>query len=152
MSWNALADGRRIGSGLLRQTGGQFEIGAVFTGASTNSTSSIQVYQDGRLVSAIGGLPPAARAYAPIDICQIVPEFCELTTEFHTLSDGACMIRIVSPTSVPIRLPNGTTVTGNELRLVEEVRPAGHYPYLGFDTMTMQSDARSFEILSESVR
>jgi hypothetical protein len=62
------------------------------------------------------------------------------------------MIRIISRTSAPIRLPNGTTVTGNELRLVEEVRPAGHYPYLGFDTMTMQSDARSFELLSESVR
>jgi hypothetical protein len=152
MSWNALADGRRIGSGLLRQTGDQFAISAVFTGATTKATSSVQVYRDGRLVSAIGGLQPTAQTYLPIDFCRTVPEFCEFTGEFHTLADGACMIRIVSPTTAPIRLPNGTVVTGNELRLVEEVRPAGHYPYLGFDTMTMLSDARSFEILSESVR
>jgi hypothetical protein len=104
------------------------------------------------MVGAIGGLSPTAPINFPIDICQVVPEFCEFTGEFHTLADGACMIRIVGPRNVPIRLPNGTTVLGNELRLVEEVRPGGHYPYLGFDTMTMQSDARSFEILSESVR
>ena len=53
---------------------------------------------------------------------------------------------------MPFRLPNGAIVTGNELRLVEEVRPASHYPYLGFDTMMMRSDAPSFAILSESLR
>jgi hypothetical protein len=152
MSWSALADGRRIGSGLLRQAGDRFEVSAVFTGATTRPTFSAQVYRDGRLVSAIGGLQPTAQTYLPIDFCRNVPEFCEFTAEFHTLDDGACMIRIISPTIAPIRLPNGTIVTGNELRLVEEVRPAGHYPYLGFDTMTMQSDAPSFEILSETVR
>jgi hypothetical protein len=152
MSWNALSDGRRIGSGLLRQTGDRFEISAVFTGQTTRPTFSAQVYRDGRLISAIGGLPSTARIFTPIDICEIVPQFCEFTGEFHTLADGACMIRIISPTTAPITLPNGTIVLGNELRLVEEVRPAGHYPYLDFDTMTVQSDASSFEILSETVR
>jgi hypothetical protein len=87
-----------------------------------------------------------------LDFCRAVPEFCVFTTEFHTLFDGACMVKIVGSRAVPIRLPNGTLAVGNELRLVEEVRPAGHYPYLGFDTMTMQSDAPSFAILSESLR
>ena len=80
------------------------------------------------------------------------PSSAEFAIEFHTLDDGACMVRIVGSRAVPIRLPNGTVVMGNELRLVEEVRPAGHYPYLGFDTMTMRSDAPSFAILSESLR
>ncbi len=152
MSWSALVDGRRIGSGLLQQVRDHFEISAVFTGATTAPTFSGQVYNAGRLVGAIGSLPPTAHFDLPLDFCRRVPEFCELTTEFHTLPDGACMIKVVSPRAVPFRLPNGTIVTGNELRLVEEVRPAGHYPYLGFDTMTMQSDARSFEIFSETVR
>lgn len=42
-------------------------------------------------------------------------------------------------------------MTGNELRLVEEVAVAGHYPYLTFDAMVMQSNA-DLTVLSESVR
>ena len=125
----------------------------VFTGATTTPTFSAQVYNNGRLVGAIGSLPPdGAVDFLPVDFCRAVPEFCVFTTEFHTLFDGACMVKIVGSRAVPIRLPNGTIVTGNELRLVEEVRPASHYPYLGFDTMTMRSDAPSFAILSESLR
>jgi hypothetical protein len=151
LSWHAIADGRRIGSGLMRQTGDQFEVSAVFTGATTTPTFSAQVYYDGRLVGAVGG-QSGGGATVPADLCRKVPEFCEITAEFHTLLDGACMIKIVGSKAVPIRLPNGAIVTGNELRLIEEVRPGSHYPYLGFDTMTMLSDARAFEIVSETLR
>ncbi len=152
LSWSALADGRRIGSGLLRQKGDRFEMRGVFTGATTTPTFTAQVYNNGRLAGAIGSLPSTVHVDVLLDFCRAVPEFCVFTTEFHTLSDGACMVRIVGSRAVPIRLPNGGVVTGNEVRLVEEVRPAGHYPYLGFDTMTMQSGVPSFTILSESLR
>jgi hypothetical protein len=152
LSWSALADGRRIGSGLLRQNGDALEMSGVFTGATIMPTFTAQVYNNGRLVGAIGSLPSAVHVDVLLDFCRAVPEFCVFTTEFHTLFDGACMVKIVGSRAVPIRLPNGTLAVGNELRLVEEVRPAGHYPYLGFDTMTMQSDAPSFAILSESLR
>lgn len=152
LTWSALADGRRIGSGLLRQNGDSLEMSGVFTGATTAPTFAAQVYNNGKLVGAIGSLPPAVHFDVLLDFCRAVPEFCVFTTEFHTLFDGACMVKIVGSRAVPIRLPNGTVATGNELRLVEEVRPAGHYPYLGFDTMTMRSDAPSFTILSESLR
>ena len=152
LSWSALADGRRIGSGLLRQKGDTFEMGGVFTGATTTPTFSAQVYNNGRLVGAVGGQPPDGRIFVPVNICTWVPEQCRIAIEFQTLDDGACMVRIVGSRAVPIRLPNGTVAMGNELRLVEEVRPAGHYPYLGFDTMTMRSDTPSFAILSESLR
>jgi hypothetical protein len=151
LSWHAIADGRRIGSGLMRQTGNQFEVSAVFTGATTRPTFSAQVYNNGRLVGAVGG-QSSGGATVPADLCRSVPEFCDLTGEFHTLPDGACMIKIVGPRAVPIRLPNGTILTGNELRLVEEVRPGSHYPYEGFDTMSMLSDARAFEIVAETLR
>jgi hypothetical protein len=151
MSWHAIADGRRIGSGFMRQSGNQFEVTAVFTGATTKPTFSAQVYNDGRLVGVAGG-QSGGGATVPADLCRRVPEFCDFTGEFHTLLDGACMIKIVGPRPVPIRLPNGAIFTGNELRLIEEVRPGSHYPYLGFDTMTLLSDARSFEISSETLR
>jgi hypothetical protein len=150
LSWHAIADGRRIGSGMMRQTGDQFQVSAVFTGATTAPTFSAQVYNAGRLVGAVGG-QSGGGATVPADLCRRVPEFCELTIGFQTLFDGACMITIVGSRAVPIRLPNGTIVTGNELRLVEEVRP-GSYAYLGFDTMKMLSDARSFEVLAETLR
>ena len=152
LSWSALADGRRIGSGLLQQKGDTLEMSGVFTGATTTPTFTAQVYNNGRLAGAIGSLPPTVHVDVLLDFCRAVPEFCVFTTEFHTLFDGACMVKIVGSRAVPIRLPNGTVVTGNELRLVEEVRPASHYPYLGFDTMTIRTDAPSFAIRSESLR
>ena len=152
LAWSALADGRRIGSALMQQTGKNFEMSAVFTGATSRPAYSGQVYNNGQLVGAIGGLPPTAHFFMPIDICRKVPEFCDFTIEFHTLADGACMVKAASPKAGPFRMPNGVIVTGNELRLVEEVHPAGHYPYLTFDKMVMQSNAYSFAIFSESVR
>jgi hypothetical protein len=150
--WSALADGRPIGTGLLRQNGDMFEMSGVFTGGTTTRTFSAHVYNNGRLVGAVGSQPPAASAFVPIDICRVFTDLCRVVAEFHTLPDGACMVRIAGARAVPIRLPNGTVVTGNELRLVEEVSPAGHYPYLGFDTMVIRSDAPSIAILSETLR
>ena len=152
LSWSALADGRRIGSGVLRQNGDTLEMSGIFTGATTTPTFTAQVYNNGRLAGAIGSQPSSSHVDVLLKFCTAVPEACVFTTEFHTLFNGACMVTIVGSMSVPIRLPNGAVVTGNEVRLVEEVRPGGHYPYLGFDAMTVRSDAPSFALLSESLR
>lgn len=152
VSWSALADGRRIGSGLMQQTGANLEMSAVFTGATTMPTYSGLVYNNEKLVFAIGGLPPTAHFFLPFDMCRSVPQYCQIAIEFHTLPDGACMVKATTPKAGPIRLPNGAIVTGNEVRLVEEVRPQGQYPYEGFHTMMLQSDAPSFAIFSETVR
>jgi hypothetical protein len=152
LTWSALADGRPIGSAVMQQTGANFEMSAAFTGATTRPTYAAQVYNNGQLVGAIGGVPTTVHVSFPISVCLWIPEFCQITAEFHTLADGACMVKAVTPGTGPFRLPNGAFVTGNELRLVEEVRPAGHYPYMTFDTMVTRSDATSLTILSESVR
>ena len=101
LSWSALADGRRIGSGLLRQKGDTFEMGGVFTGATTTPTFSAQVYNNGRLVGAVGGQPPDGRIFVPVNICTWVPELCRIAIEFQTLDDGACMVKIVGSQSCP---------------------------------------------------
>ena len=60
-----------------------FEISASFTGG-TRPTYSAQVYNDGQLVGAIGGLPPTARInLAGFTFCDTLSELCRLTIEFE---------------------------------------------------------------------
>jgi hypothetical protein len=153
LSWAAFADGQRISTAAMRQSGTGFEISATFTGA-TSPTYSAQVYDDGRLIGAIGGLPPTAHInLGGFSFCETLSELCRIAQEFHNIASGSCMWVIGTGTQRgTFRLPNGISLTGNELRLVEEVRPAGHYPYLTFDAMVIQSNAYQLTLFSETVR
>ena len=153
ISWHAIADSQRISSASMRRAGETFEFSAVFTGA-TRPTYAAYVYNDGRLVGSLGALQPTAHVVVPESFCR-VPEFaailnCRLTSRFHNVN-AACVWEWIFGEKLAFRLPNGTVVTGNELRLVEEVRPAGHYLYLSFDAMQIRSNA-DLTLLSETVR
>jgi len=151
LAWSAHSDGQRISTALIRQAGDKLEVSALFTGATT-PTYSAQVYSGGQLMGATGRLSPTARIdLGGFSYCDF-SEICRILLEFHNTANSACEWRLVLGTNVVVGLPGGATLTGNELRLVEEVRPAGHYPYLTFDTMLMQSNAYSFAIFAETVR
>jgi hypothetical protein len=155
LSWHAMADGRRISSASMRQVGDRFEVRALFTGA-TKSTYNAAVYKDGRLVGAVGGVPSTAHIIVPESFCEVFGSIgfiaCDIVSNFHNGPNGDCGFGFMFPGEVTIRLPNGVRLAGNELRLVEEVDPAGHYPYLSFDAMVMQTTARTLTLFSESVR
>jgi hypothetical protein len=153
VSWGAIADGRRISSASLQQTGSQFALRAAFTGG-IKPTYSAQVYTNGLLVGSQGGVPSAGQIWIPLSWCSLFPDLfdCGFTSEFHNSANSQCEWRFVFGTTIPIRLPNGVVVPGNELRLVEEVKPAGHYPYLTFDAITMRSNSRVLTLFSETVR
>src|SRR5262245_45327397 len=53
LSWNAMSDGVRISAATMRLAGDYFEIGASFSGG-TRVAYSAQVYNNGRLVGAVG--------------------------------------------------------------------------------------------------
>lgn len=153
-TWHAMADSRRISTASLRRSGKGFELSARFTG-STQPSYAVYVYNDGRLVGALGSVPPTAHVYVPESFCR-VPEFaailnCRLTSRFHNLHDGACSWVFAVEAPVPLRLPNGAVVTGNEIRLVEEIGGAGHYPYLSFDGMVIQTNTE-LTLHAEGVR
>ena len=153
MSWHAVADSQPISSASMRRVGKAFEFSAVFTGA-TSPTHSAYVYNDGRPVASLGGLPPTAHIVVPESFCR-VPEFvavlnCRMVSRFRNV-DSVCMWEWFFGDKLAFRLPNGTVVTGNELRLVEEVHPAGQYPYETFHGIQMQSNA-DLTLLSETVR
>ena len=152
VSWDAMADNVRISSLRMQRTGAFFAFSASFTGGTTVAYSA-QVYNDGRLVGAVGGVPTSAHIDVPIAFCATFSEILDCGgREFYNTANGECAWRMSWGPKVPIQLPNGTVVTGNELRMVEEVRPAGHYPYLTFDAIVMRSNAQSISLLSETVR
>lgn len=155
VSFDAIADARRISSASIARTPDGLDLGAVFTGA-TRPTYTAAVYQGGQLVGAIGSLPPASRVYVPPSPCDI-PEFrpffiCgNLVSRFHNTADGECVWEFAFDRSMPFRLPNGAVITGNELRLVEEVSAPGHYPYPRFDGMVVRTNT-DLTLYAESVR
>jgi hypothetical protein len=154
-SWHAMADGRRISSAMLRHNGGRFQISPVFTGATT-PTYTAAVYKNGRLAGAVGSLPPTAHILVPESFCEVFGSIgfiaCDLVSDFRNSPSGECEWRFAWRTAVAIQLPNGVKITGNEVRLTEEVRPPGQYPYPFFDEMLIRTTARSLTFLSESVR
>lgn len=151
MSLNAIADGERISTAVLRQTGAGIALSARFTGA-TKPTYAVHVYNSGRLVGALGGLPPTAQTHIPRLPCEFFENGCGFTQRFHNNVNGACEWHSALPGPAPIVLPDGKRVVGNEVRFIEEVNPAGHYPYLTFDGVTMQTNARVLTLLSETAR
>jgi hypothetical protein len=91
LSWHAIADSRRIASASMRRVGQTLELSAAFTGATT-PTYTASVYANGRLVGALGGLPPTALVIVPESFCR-VPEFaavlnCRMVSRFHNTPNG----------------------------------------------------------------
>ena len=153
LSWAAIADGQRISTAAMRQTSKGFEISASFTGG-TRPTYSAQVYNDGQLVGAIGGLPPTARInLARLHILRHAVENTTLTIEFENDASSRCGWLVGTGTHKgTFSLPNGVSLTGNELRLVEESATGGPLPVLTFDGIVMQSNAYQLALFSETVR
>jgi hypothetical protein len=151
LTLHAIADGQRISSAFLRQIDGEFGLQARFTG-STNPTYAVQVYDNGRLVGAQGGVSLVVRPPRIQIPCEFLQDGCSWASDFRNTLHGECEWDFTFRRSGPITLPNGVQVIGNEIRLIEEVRAAGQYPYLTFDGITMQTNARVLTLLSETAR
>jgi hypothetical protein len=153
LTLTAIADGERISNGFLRPGGDHFTLSARFTG-STAPTYSALVYNGGRLVGSLGSLPPSAAILIPREWCEIFSLIfsCNLTSNFHNNPNGGCQWDFDLGRVVAVELPNGVRVKGDEIRLVEEVNPSGHYPYVDFDAMVLQTSADEAIVRTETVR
>jgi hypothetical protein len=153
LSWNAMADGVRISTSTMRLAGDSFELGASFTGGN-RSTYSAQVYKRGQLVGAEGGVPSTAHISVPPSFCDAFSEIleCPFTIEFHSTQNTICLWQAVLERLTAFRLPDGTVLTGDEVRLVEEIQPAGRYAYDLFHAIVTLSNVHSIAISSETVR
>jgi hypothetical protein len=152
MTWNAITDGQRISTAAFRQAGDRIALTARFTGAIA-STYTVQVYDGSRLVGSLSGLQPTAQTYLPDWLpCEFLENGCSFIARFRNTVYGACEWAFVFRQAGPVTLPNGRQLTGTEVRLLEEVRAPGQYPYETFDGVTTQTNARVLTLFSESAR
>jgi len=156
LSFDAVADSRRISTASMTRTGDTLDLSAVFTGA-IRPTYTAAVYQGGQLVGALGSLPPTAHVIIsphPCDTPEFRPFFnCDLylAAKFRNTANGECVWELAFDRPAAVRLPNGTVLTGNEVRLVEEVSGPGSYPYQSFDGMVVRTNV-DLTLHSETVR
>lgn len=149
----AISNGFVVSRSVIAETSKNFQITAEFTGGSSSGTHSAFVYRDGRLVGSVGGLnrfPPVI--LEPIDFCDLHPQspLCDLEGGFRNTSLGECEWLYRTSGDRTFVLPDGQRLVGDELRLLEELDPSGHYPYTSFDSMELTTSGDGLRIRAES--
>jgi hypothetical protein len=113
-------------------------LNGVHKGAAVNVPSGL----DGAKQTSVMGPPQplASRSY-------------DYLSDFIIQPNGACQwgFSFEAASGYPITLPNGLKVMGNEIRLTEQVEPAGAYPYTSFDGLVFQGEFVELAFASEIV-
>lgn len=68
---------------------------------------------------------------------------------FQIRGDGGCSWSMGFRGDVLVTLADGSEFVGDEIRFDEEVHGPGHYPYLGFESIEIESSTGSVTILDE---
>lgn len=170
----ARANGEATSRATVRPVEGGYLMQAAFTGASGASTYSALIYNDGVLQGAVGGIRSAGSGGQGAPSVAAPPAFQSTTAQvavyvdgmywgeldldrnwwwwgfgFGIMSNGGCTWGIQMAAAREIALPDGNIVEGDEIRLIEEVRGGGHYPYVTFDSIQVTSSVESFKVTSE---
>lgn len=149
----AISNGLIVSRSTVVETSKNFQISAEFTGSSSTGTHSAFVYRDGQLVGSVGGLttfPPVV--LEPIDFCDLHPNapLCDWLEGFRNTALGECEWSYRFGSNRTFELPGGQRLVGDELRLLEELDPRGHYPYVSFDEMQLTTSGDGLQIRAES--
>ena len=168
----ARANGAVISTSEMRinQNGLMFK--ASFTGQVQSTYSVIIRDAKGVLTGAQGGVTSSSQVVAnpgdmdwhpwgqgPIwpsdDYTDPEPDIDEdpepdIDVDFKRLSSGACSWTLSFGGSMTFNLPNGSSVTGSSIQMVEEVGAGQQYAYLNFDEITVRSDTDSIIISGET--
>jgi hypothetical protein len=148
MTLGAAAGGEEISTAQVVVEDSELHLSATFTGADGPGTYSILVYNGGTLVGSQGGV--TSDRYLNVDEwAELMWEIWDLIGFQYRTASGACVWTAGFSEPLHLVLPNGTKVLGDEIQLVEEVGDGGHFPYVGFDGITMRS-SRNLEITSET--
>lgn len=160
----AVSDGKVTSTMTVRNTSDGFTISGTFTGNS-NATYNAELYSRGERVGTVAGIKSGDGLHAAwIDTARARPRitiririgFVVITISFaHAFTEapteGACVWDYGLPedTQATTKLADGTPVTFDRVRLVENVDPAGSYPYLSFDRIDYTSSDGGFLIDGE---
>lgn len=140
---------------------GRLRLEATFTGDSETSTYSVLIYDDAILQGSLGGFSGEPRdnelsgkasganrlttrvaLYVDgIYMGQIRDPFWWPWISFGINFNGGCVWGMQVADDTTFDLPDGNQVVGDEVRFVEDVGGASHYPYLSFEAIETRSTA-----------
>ncbi|WNG53647.1 hypothetical protein F0U59_01680 [Archangium gephyra] len=86
--------------------------------------------------------------------CAYCDVECEHAVEFKSdrvMNIGACEWTLDNQPSTPVVLTDGTTVEADRIVLLEEVRGAGSYPYVGFEQILLQTSGGTAYLGNQTV-
>jgi hypothetical protein len=169
---SSISNGETTSRLLIEPAGQGYRVRATFTGSSDQPTYSVLVYNKGILAGALGpfdGSEPtkaAGRGDAtkPATVVDRPEEKVAVYVDgiywgnydfwwwdfvFFIAPTGGCNWGLNLEQAVSVRMPNGQTVVGDEIRFSEDIHGSGHYPYLGFESIETVSTAQSFAITGE---
>lgn len=136
-----------------REDSGALGFSATFTGGTTQRTYSVLVYKGGVFQGGAGGIGNGAQ-YLFINpnwdedfIMWLIGQW----TFRLSMDDGSCGWQFDLGEARVMQLADGTELVGDEIRLVEEIRDDGHYPYTGFDAIELLGNAPSLTLTSATV-
>lgn len=156
----AISDGDVTSTMTVRDTDDGFTVSGTFTGNDA-STYNAELYRAGELVGTVAGLASGGEGLRarwlqrPIIIWVIQIGFHIYIFIFGAqqaeATEGACIWDLALPKNqqASTTLADGTEVTFDHVRLVENVEPSGSYPYLTFDRIDYTSDDGTFRISNE---
>lgn len=149
----AISDGAVVSTATIKASRDGLSFGSTFTGAGKGTTFSVKVYRDGELQGGQGGLT-ANRIIIGYNISiDEYMDWLQWAGFYLRMADGSCSWELEGDRDRPLalRLPNGDEVVGDEIRLVEEIRGGGNYPYVGFQGITVQAEADCCGHIGEEV-
>ncbi|MCB1036857.1 MAG: hypothetical protein KDD47_23730 [Acidobacteria bacterium] len=171
---SSISGGESTSGLIVEPKNGRYRVKATFTGASEASTYSVLVYRDGVLQGALGGFsgdpnPPAqggGKASTGLGLRNVSQQIALYVDGFYmgeiedpwwiwlfdfsiSSNGGGCNWGIALASAVSVSLPDGSELEGDEIRIQEEVRGDGHYPYLGFESIEIRGTSDSFAIRQE---
>ena len=147
---DSLADGVVTSRARIKAVDQGLLFSAAFTGSDQDRTYRADVVLDGVVQASQGGLPSGLDPNALV--LGVIHEYDVTWEEFSVMSNGACQWGFGFSGGGSFELPGGQTAVGNEIRLTEEVDPAGGYPYTTFDALVFRGTFDELGFASESVQ
>jgi hypothetical protein len=143
-TWSGAMRGVATSEVEAKRTGTGFAFAAAFTGNEGLRTYSALVYRDGVLQGSMGNIPSHTQGIW-INLER------ETTSLFVVNPSGGCSWEFrYSGAPIAMKLPNGVQLMGDEVKLVEEVKPSGGYPYTTFDGLTFRGDFNRIDFTAET--
>lgn len=137
----------------MKPTKDGVKFGAIFT-ASEQPTYKVEIYAEGVLQGGLYDIPSGV----PGGGVQSYPALAEYDVDifdaglFIVMPNGACqwLFRTNSGSDVRFQLMGGKTFIGDEIRITEQVKSAGAYPYTSYDRILVKGKFNTMLFLSES--